>query len=192
MTHYFPEQLWNLAVRLLLQTTKKFRMCDVYSTGQFISQRVKAWANRRMKCKPLWSSDCLSSLLIPVEWRVEGREVVMLPSVGMGRDWDVLHPFPIHSIPSQLFRKRSEEPLHLQTPPHHHQMQLFNKWRLISEEAWIREDDAGGTWVLLALAAFPCVRTQFVLLCESDVNPEHGKYLTFPLVWTAEPPFFLV
>lgn len=50
--------------------------------------------------------------------------------------------------------ERSEEHLHLQTPPHHHQTQLLNKWTLISEEALIKEDDAGGergtpgTWSL--------------------------------------------
>lgn len=38
-----------------------------------------------------------------------------------------------------------------------------------TEEASIK-DDAGGTQVLLTLAAFPCVRTQIVLLCESDVT----------------------
>lgn len=47
--------------------------------------------------------------------------------LGMGRDWDVLHPFTVHSVPSQLFRKRSEEHLHLQTPPHRDQKQLSNK-----------------------------------------------------------------
>lgn len=55
-----------------------------------------------------------------------GVETLELKVV-MGRDWDVLHPFTIHSILSQLFRKRTEEHLHLQTPLQHHQMQLLNK-----------------------------------------------------------------
>lgn len=56
----------------------------------------------------------------------------------------------LSSIPSQFTEslhsclERSEEHLHLQTPPHHHWMQLLNQWPLISEEALIKEDDAGG------------------------------------------------
>lgn len=35
--------------------------------------------------------------------------------------------------------------------------------------------------MLLALAAFQCVRSQFVLQFEADVNPEDAKYLIVPL-----------
>lgn len=70
-------------------------------------------------------------------------KALMLPSVGMGRDWDPCIPSQFTaSLHSCL--ERSEEHLHLQTPPHHQQMQLLNKCTLISEETLVQEDDSGG------------------------------------------------
>lgn len=116
-------------------------------------------------------------------------KVVVLPSVGMGRDWDVLHPFTIHSTPSQLFRKRSEEHLQLQTPPHHDQIQLLNKWALISEEASIKEDDTGGDLGAAGTCSFSLCQNSICPALWVRCEPRAWKILDISISLNSRTPF---
>ena len=97
------------------------------------------------KCKPIWSNDCPSSLLILVErWRWGWRLWYRLPRCG----WTVAGTFCVPSwltiSPHGYLERDLRERLHLKTPLQHAQMHLLNKLTLISEEASIKENDTWG------------------------------------------------
>lgn len=104
----------------------------------------KTTCKQESNCKPIWRSDGLGSLLIPVgRWRWGSRLPLCLPQCGWTLRVDGIPSRPKISLHSYLEGDLREH-LHLKTPLQPAQTHLLNKLTLISEEASIKEHDARG------------------------------------------------